>query len=179
MVHLEHKGSLLMLPLDIVELAQSHTGVELVAVFATVLKEYNLTKKVLAVMCDNASNNDVMIRELTDHTDVDDEQQELTDDPDMEDLPSNAAATDESDDEDAATDNDDGFVDEVEKMDEAEKELHKYMIRPVKVILVKLQKISFKIINSTTILLPMWKQILKDVNGKEPSYHGMSQHGGI
>jgi hypothetical protein len=124
------------------------------------------------VTCDNASNNDAMIRELaelvpgfegeashtrcflhvinlvakslihqfdarTGQTDVDDEQQELTDEPDMEDSPSNAAAADESDDEDTATDNDDGFVDEVEKMDEAEKELHKYMIRPVKVVLVK------------------------------------------
>jgi hypothetical protein len=110
-----------------------------------------LTEKVLAVMCDNASNNDVMIRELarlvprfegevshtrcflhvinliakslihqfdthSSQTDVDDEQ-ELMDEPDVEDLPSNATAADESDDvnEDAATDNNDGFVDEVER----------------------------------------------------------------
>lgn len=121
--------------------------------------------------CDNASNNDVMIRELAElvpgfegevshircflhvinlvakslihqfdmrggQTDVqDDEQQELTNEADMEDLPSDAA--DESDDGGAAADNDDGFVDEVERMDEAEKELHKYTIRPVEVVLVK------------------------------------------
>ena len=71
-------------------------------------------------------------------TDVDGEQQEHTDEPEVpEDSPSEAAATDESDDEDAATDNDDGFVDEVEKMDEAEKELHECLIKPVKVVLVK------------------------------------------
>ena len=141
--------------------------------FATVLEEFKLMEKVLAVTCDNASNNDVMIRELArlvptfegevshthcflhvinlvskslihqfdthgSQTDVDDEQ-ELMDEPDVEDLPSNATAADESDDvnEDAATDNDDGFVDEVEKMDEAEKELHTCTIKPVKVVLVK------------------------------------------
>jgi hypothetical protein len=125
------------------------------------------------VTCDNASNNDVMIRELAElvpgfegevshtrcflhvinlvakslihqfdthgsQTDIDDEQQEHTDEPEVpEDSPSEAAATDESDDEDAATDNDDGFVDEVEKMDEDEKELHECLIIPVKVVLVK------------------------------------------
>jgi hypothetical protein len=36
----------------------------LVAAFATVLKEFKSTEKVLAVMCDNMSNNNVMIREL-------------------------------------------------------------------------------------------------------------------
>jgi hypothetical protein len=70
-------------------------------------------------------------------TDINDEQQELTDEPDMEDLPSNIIAAEESDDEDAATDNDDGFVDEVENMNEEEKELHKSTIKPVKVVLVK------------------------------------------
>ena len=145
-------------------------GVELAAAFCTVLEEYNLTEKVLAVTCDNVSNNDVMIRELTKlvpgfegevshircflhvinlvakslihqfdmcggQTDVqDDEQQELTNEANMEDLP--------SDDGGAATDNDDGFVDEVERMEEAKKELHKYTIRPVEVILVKVSTLS-------------------------------------
>jgi hypothetical protein len=43
---------------------KSHTGVELATAFAAVLEEFKLTEKILAVTCDNASNNDVMIKEL-------------------------------------------------------------------------------------------------------------------
>ncbi|TRM62978.1 hypothetical protein BD626DRAFT_358107, partial [Schizophyllum amplum] len=34
-------------------------------------------------------------------------------------------------------------------------------LRPVKFMLVKLRKLAFKIINSTTILLPAWKESLQ------------------
>ena len=43
---------------------KSHTGIELAMAFAAILEEFKLTKKILAVTCDNASNNDVMIKEL-------------------------------------------------------------------------------------------------------------------
>ena len=33
--------------------------------FAAILEEFKLTEKILAVTCDNASNNDVIIKELT------------------------------------------------------------------------------------------------------------------
>ncbi|KAI4293806.1 hypothetical protein K525DRAFT_181459, partial [Schizophyllum commune Loenen D] len=37
-------------------------------------------------------------------------------------------------------------------------------LRPIKFMLVKLRKLAFKIVNSSTILLPAWKEILKDLN---------------
>jgi hypothetical protein len=43
---------------------ESHTGVELAMAFAAVLEEFKLTEKILAVTCDNARNNDIMIKEL-------------------------------------------------------------------------------------------------------------------
>ena len=216
MVHLVHKGSPLMLPLDIAELAQvsqrsslshrssltgfqSHTGIELAMAFESVLEEFKLTDKILAVTCDNVSNNNVMIRELAElvpgfegevgHTrcflhvinlvakslihqfdvhggevDVDDEQQELADEADMEDACSEAAEGDESDDEDTASDNDDGFIDEVEKMDEVEKELHEQTIRPVKVVLVKVSVLPEpRGLTSTPItFLPASEGLLQD-----------------
>ncbi|KAG2756745.1 hypothetical protein P692DRAFT_20714526, partial [Suillus brevipes Sb2] len=79
--HLEHKGVPLSMPLDIVEVPKSHTGKELAAEFEKILEDFKITEKVsqivgnvcttrltatkvLAVTCDNASNNTVMIEEL-------------------------------------------------------------------------------------------------------------------
>lgn len=45
-VHLEHNGSVLTMPLDVVEVAQSHTGVALANTFHNVLEEFSLTEKV-------------------------------------------------------------------------------------------------------------------------------------
>ncbi|KAG2112271.1 uncharacterized protein F5147DRAFT_527450, partial [Suillus discolor] len=36
-------------------------------------------------------------------------------------------------------------------------------IRPIRLLLVKLQKLATKIVHSTTILLPVWKGILEDL----------------
>ncbi|KAF5332362.1 hypothetical protein D9758_016948 [Tetrapyrgos nigripes] len=44
-----------------------------------------------------------------------------------------------------------------------EEELRKQII-PVQQVLVKLRKTSFKIINSTTLLLPQWRSILEELN---------------
>ena len=45
-VHLEHEGKPLLLLLDIVEVAKSHTGVNLTTVFAKILEEYGISDKV-------------------------------------------------------------------------------------------------------------------------------------
>jgi hypothetical protein len=45
-VHLEHEGTLICLLLDIVEVAQSHSGVNLVIAFAEVLKDFGIADKV-------------------------------------------------------------------------------------------------------------------------------------
>ena len=68
--------------LDIVEVTQSHSGVNLAAAFAKILGDFGISdkvslkkkkrrmiftnqrKKILSVTCDNASNNDTMITEL-------------------------------------------------------------------------------------------------------------------
>lgn len=82
---------------------------------------------------------------------------------------------------DADEDNADGWIDEVENLSEDERGALEESIRPVKLILVKvcvainnspvimqlmptkLRRFSFKIINSTTLLLPAWKETLKDL----------------
>jgi hypothetical protein len=46
-VHLEHKGEPISMLLDIVEVAQSHTGVNLAAAFAKILEDYAISDKVL------------------------------------------------------------------------------------------------------------------------------------
>ncbi|KAG2031924.1 hypothetical protein BDR03DRAFT_819787, partial [Suillus americanus] len=61
-------------------------------------------------------------------------------------------------------DNDDGFVDEVELLDETERAALKKEIRPVKLVLVKVRKLAYKTIHSTTIILPAWHAILKDLS---------------
>jgi hypothetical protein len=66
--------------LDIVEVARSHSGINLAAAFAQILEDFgisdkvsqkkkrnqlnSLKKKILSITCDNASNNDTMITEL-------------------------------------------------------------------------------------------------------------------
>ena len=83
-VHLEEQGKPVSILLDLVEVACSHTGVNLAAAFARILKEFGIEHKVSvrflemrrtgtyvgciykikAVTCDNASNKDTMIEEL-------------------------------------------------------------------------------------------------------------------
>jgi hypothetical protein len=46
-VHLEYKGEPISLLLDIVEVAKSHTGVNLAAAFAMILEDYGISDKVL------------------------------------------------------------------------------------------------------------------------------------
>ena len=45
-VHFEENGIAVALLLDVVELAQSHSGVNLARIFSQVLEDYNISKKV-------------------------------------------------------------------------------------------------------------------------------------
>ncbi|KAH7919571.1 hypothetical protein BV22DRAFT_1022769, partial [Leucogyrophana mollusca] len=60
-------------------------------------------------------------------------------------------------------DNVDGWVDEVAMLTEEWREELLESIRPIKLILVKLRKIAFKIVHSTTLLLPAWEALLEEL----------------
>jgi hypothetical protein len=49
-VHLEHEGEPISMLLDIVEVAKSHTGVNLAAAFAKILEEYGISDKVIVII---------------------------------------------------------------------------------------------------------------------------------
>ncbi|KAG1791478.1 hypothetical protein EV424DRAFT_1265938, partial [Suillus variegatus] len=57
-----------------------------------------------------------------------------------------------------------GFVDEVKLLDKKEQAALNKEIRPVKLALVKVPKLAYKTIHSTTIILPAWHAILKDLS---------------
>ena len=83
-VHFEHEGSPMLMLLDVVEVAKSHSSVNLAKAFANVLEEFGIEDKVssrlhnrilvdllhvfssqiLSVTCDNASNNNTMVEHL-------------------------------------------------------------------------------------------------------------------
>ncbi|PPR01789.1 hypothetical protein CVT24_001704 [Panaeolus cyanescens] len=65
-VHFEHEGKPVVLLLDIVEVPQSHTGEALAEVFAEIIEEFGLQRKILALATNNATNNDVMVSRLED-----------------------------------------------------------------------------------------------------------------
>jgi hypothetical protein len=48
-VHLEHEGVPISMLLDLVEVAKSHSGVNLAAAFAQVLQEFGISDKVLVL----------------------------------------------------------------------------------------------------------------------------------
>ncbi|KAG1843639.1 hypothetical protein C8R48DRAFT_585258, partial [Suillus tomentosus] len=54
------------------------------------------------------------------------------------------------------------WVDEMETMDADKCADLMQSLRPVKVMLVKLRKIAFKMVHSSTILLPAWKLLLQE-----------------
>jgi len=80
-IHFEHDGKPISIVLNLVEVARSHSGMNLAAVFAQILDEFGISSKVnfsisvlnlltcsfqlLCITCDNASPNDTMIDELS------------------------------------------------------------------------------------------------------------------
>ncbi|KAG1871908.1 hypothetical protein C8R48DRAFT_570036, partial [Suillus tomentosus] len=65
---------------------------------------------------------------------------------------------DERDDEE--NDNIEGWVDEMEQLPACECQAVRKSIGPIRFVLVKLRKLAFKIIHSTTKLLPAWYNVL-------------------
>ncbi|KAF8836547.1 hypothetical protein BDN67DRAFT_874121, partial [Paxillus ammoniavirescens] len=55
------------------------------------------------------------------------------------------------------------WVDEIDELTEEERSELDQNIRPIRFLLVKLRKLAFKIIHSTTIILPEWKQTLGEL----------------
>ncbi|KAH9999544.1 hypothetical protein BJV77DRAFT_921615, partial [Russula vinacea] len=53
-----------------------------------------------------------------------------------------------------------GWIDEMAILSPADRTKLEADIRPVKLVLVKLRRIAFKIVNPSTELLPAWRQIL-------------------
>ena len=50
--------------LDFVEFERQHTGVEIAHRVKTIINEYKLDQKILAIVVDNAKSNDVAIKEI-------------------------------------------------------------------------------------------------------------------
>ncbi|TFY78228.1 hypothetical protein EWM64_g5785 [Hericium alpestre] len=192
-VHLLLNGEPISILLDFLEVAESHSGLNLAKVFAQVLDNFGISEKILSVTCDNASANDVMIQELerllpefpgeTNHTrcfahivnlvaksllkqfdtkkggagadsGAEAELDVLAEDIDIEDMQmhlENAAVAAEGDE---VIDEEEGWVDEVAELTADEKKELEKSILPVRLVLVKLRKVSYKIVHSTTKLLP-------------------------
>ncbi|KIJ15695.1 hypothetical protein PAXINDRAFT_11295 [Paxillus involutus ATCC 200175] len=121
--------------LDIVEVAKSHSGVNLTQAFTTILQNFGISDK----------NRFVDSEGIISSTGSDGELDDLTKDLDLED-----SLTREKDPNRDA------------EMDDNEEELQGN-IAPIHLALAKLQKFAFKIIHSTTILLPAWKEILGEL----------------
>ncbi|KAG2094204.1 uncharacterized protein F5147DRAFT_585136, partial [Suillus discolor] len=64
--------------------------------------------------------------------------------------------------EDDLQDNDKGWVNEVDLLRNTESAELQKNIRPIKFVLLKLRKLTYKLIHSTTLLLPAWHRILRD-----------------
>ncbi|KAF8995518.1 hypothetical protein BDZ89DRAFT_971740, partial [Hymenopellis radicata] len=55
-----------------------------------------------------------------------------------------------------------GFIDVLPELTDAEREQLAKDVKPIRLALVKLRALAFKIINSSTILLPAWKRLLRE-----------------
>ncbi|KAF9018705.1 hypothetical protein BDZ89DRAFT_911387, partial [Hymenopellis radicata] len=55
-----------------------------------------------------------------------------------------------------------GFIDVLPELTDEEREQLAKDVKPIRLALVKLRALAFKIINSSTILLPAWKRLLRE-----------------
>ncbi|KAI0702182.1 hypothetical protein C8Q76DRAFT_600446, partial [Earliella scabrosa] len=53
------------------------------------------------------------------------------------------------------------WVDEVAMMDEYEREAFEREVRPVRMVIIKICKLAYKIVHSSTILAPAWVSLCK------------------
>ncbi|KAF8550526.1 hypothetical protein OG21DRAFT_397980 [Imleria badia] len=60
-------------------------------------------------------------------------------------------------------DNDDGWTDEVGLMGEDEREEFTLTILPIKLALAKIRKLAFKVTHSSTVILPAWKELMREL----------------
>ncbi|KAK7452739.1 hypothetical protein VKT23_012140 [Stygiomarasmius scandens] len=65
--------------------------------------------------------------------------------------------------EDIEVDDTEDLVDEMELMNEQECNKVQRRVKPISVVLVKLCHIAFKIIHSSTLLLPAWRRVLEEL----------------
>ncbi|TFY73210.1 hypothetical protein EWM64_g10802 [Hericium alpestre] len=114
----------------------------------SLLKQFNVPKKKADEMLSSAEKE---LWELAEDLDLEERQTRV------DELLQVDAGTD------VEVDDEEGFVDEREMMSTDEREDLEKSILPVKFVLTKLRKISYKIIHSTTILLPAWKATLTDL----------------
>ncbi|OJT11999.1 hypothetical protein TRAPUB_11453 [Trametes pubescens] len=200
-VHLEYDGQPICLLLDVVEVAKSHTGVNLAAAFAEVLEEFGIEHKILSVTANNVMSNDTMTEQLGvlldtfngnfsrtrcflhilnlvaksmlhqfDVKAVGDVEEgnedvrallELARELEAEELETMQERQQEQGESESVEENDDKmWVDEVASLDNEEREEFEREVRPVKMVLSKMHHLTFKIVHSTTKVLPAWNAIL-------------------
>ncbi|KAK7686119.1 hypothetical protein QCA50_010931 [Cerrena zonata] len=183
-VQFHHEGQHMRLLLDIVEVLMLHSGENLAKAFKVLLREFKIADKLLAIIADNATSNDAIINALKDSIvdfpgedyqsilrpfDIDKKElevtldeaekllQELAEGLDVEDTVQEDSEVDTAENHD---DNIEGWQDEAGRL--SEKELCE-AVYSVKMVLVKLRKLSFSIIYSTTHLLPAWEALLSEL----------------
>ncbi|KAF9219129.1 hypothetical protein BS17DRAFT_658061, partial [Gyrodon lividus] len=61
----------------------------------------------------------------------------------------------------------DGFVDEIEELSDSKCQELLKSIWPIKLVLIKIRKLAFKLIHSTTKLLPAWHTTLEAMRMKK------------
>ncbi|KIM58655.1 hypothetical protein SCLCIDRAFT_27926 [Scleroderma citrinum Foug A] len=168
-VHLANEGKPQAMVLDVIEVVKSHSGKNLARVFATILNEFGISDMILGVTADNTSSDNMMVthmNELLAHF-VAKSLLKPFDTPKKGCQSSPARTKDEgveSDTDDASggeqniggdeNDNVEGWVDEIVLLMNAEHAVLEEQAQPLRMILIKIQKLSFKIIHSTTLLLP-------------------------
>ncbi|TFY76844.1 hypothetical protein EWM64_g7168 [Hericium alpestre] len=194
-VHMEFKGEPFSFILDIVEVPWSHTGYTLAEEFTKILEEFGISHKILSITCDNASNNDVMTKELallidgfpskanqmqcflhivnltmksllkqfdvpaahagTAASEAEKELHDLMKGLEQEEYITELeiGATKGSD----GTDNPDDEINEIDVLNSEEEvnKLHEN-VKPIHLALTKVWKLAYKIIHSTTKILPRW-----------------------
>ncbi|TFY76101.1 hypothetical protein EWM64_g7913 [Hericium alpestre] len=91
----------------------------------------------------------------------------LAEDIDIEDMQTRLENTAVAAEGDEVIDEEEGWVNEVAELTADEKKELEKSILPVRLVLVKLRKVSYKIVHSTTKLLPAWKKTLSDLKMNE------------
>ncbi|KAF8697764.1 hypothetical protein AX14_001188 [Amanita brunnescens Koide BX004] len=173
--------------LDIIEVAESHSGANLAAAIMKILEDLQISEKILSMTCDNALANHKMVDKLhimllefgrwASHTQcflhtMNLVTKALLSQFDVRKGSAVDAALSEVEEHetgakalnanvDSEVDDTEGLVDLMDEMDPAEWAVHEEHLCPVRLVLMKICKLAFKIINSMTILLLEWHQMLE------------------